>query len=136
MAHGTTASMVTPTNTYGGYGRSTRSVSPSPHAGRLLDRPAAPRPTSLAVEAARLELQQIREQYGETPLLMTVKHIAAVLQISEGEVERMAGTGDLPCVRIGRRLRFPRQAIEQWIEDLIRDQLGEQWLAGRAEGLA
>lgn len=122
-----------PTPTLNGHGSTHRAPRPplvAPPPPRKPGRPLAPTPRpTLSVDDALLELQRIREEYGETPMLLTSKHVAAMLQIGRTDLERMSLDGTMPCVRIGRRLRFPRQAIEKWVEKLIREQLGDDWLA-------
>jgi excisionase family DNA binding protein len=43
--------------------------------------------------------------------------IASLLQISERQVWRLRDAGLLPeCIRVGRLVRWSRQAIDRWIE--------------------
>lgn len=43
--------------------------------------------------------------------LLTVSEVAAFLQVNPATVYRLADSGRLPCVRIGRALRFERSAL-------------------------
>ena len=51
--------------------------------------------------------------------VMSVREVAEFLGLAEGTVYRKVRSGELPAVRIGRSLRFPRQAIENWLESRI-----------------
>ena len=48
--------------------------------------------------------------------LMTPDEIAAVLRIARKTVIAMARAGRIPCVRIGRFVRFDRGEILRWID--------------------
>jgi excisionase family DNA binding protein len=52
----------------------------------------------------------------DTPLLLSLKQASRALSLSERTVWAMVQTGDLPHVRIGRRLLFSTAALEAWIE--------------------
>jgi excisionase family DNA binding protein len=44
--------------------------------------------------------------------------IASLLKISERQVWKLRDAGHLPeCIRIGRLVRWSRQAIDRWIEE-------------------
>ena len=46
---------------------------------------------------------------------MTLKQVTAYLSVSRGTVLRLVHRGDLPAVRIGRGLRFERDAVDDWL---------------------
>ena len=48
-------------------------------------------------------------------LLLTVEQAAKLCQISRGLAYDLISRGDLPAVRMGRVIRVPRFALEQWI---------------------
>jgi excisionase family DNA binding protein len=48
-------------------------------------------------------------------LLLTVEQAAELLQISKGLAYDLCREGKLPHVRLGRVIRVPRFALEQWI---------------------
>lgn len=50
-------------------------------------------------------------------VLLTVKEAAELLSVTEGTVRDMAARGELPALRVGRLWRFPRVALERWIEE-------------------
>lgn len=47
--------------------------------------------------------------------LLTTKEIAGLLQLSEKTVRRLAGCQRIPCVRIGRALRFVSGDVLAWL---------------------
>lgn len=49
--------------------------------------------------------------------LMTIGEAARVLAISESHAYQLAKTGVLPVVRVGRRVRVSRGALERFIAD-------------------
>ena len=49
--------------------------------------------------------------------LMTADQVADRLAVPVGWVYRAARDGVLPCVRLGRYVRFEREAIDKWIRD-------------------
>ena len=51
---------------------------------------------------------------GLTRLLCT-RDVALFLGVHEQTVRRMAGRGELPCVRVGSRLRFVPSDITRWV---------------------
>ncbi|MBI4306008.1 MAG: helix-turn-helix domain-containing protein [Chloroflexi bacterium] len=47
---------------------------------------------------------------------MTARETAQLLQVSEATIYRFARSGDLPCLRFGRKVLFARHAIERVLE--------------------
>jgi len=47
--------------------------------------------------------------------LLSDKDVAKLLGIQPDTVRRWAARGDLPCVRLGRLLRFRAEDVAQWI---------------------
>ena len=54
----------------------------------------------------------------ESDSLMTVKEVAAFLNVAEVTVRRMTARGDLPCYRVGNRheRRFRLRDLEAYLE--------------------
>jgi excisionase family DNA binding protein len=48
--------------------------------------------------------------------LLLAAEAAALLRLSENRVYDLAARGVLPCVRIGRQIRFPEDKLLAWIE--------------------
>lgn len=60
--------------------------------------------------------------------IMTADEVAALLKVSKWHVYELAQprtkSGDvrkdpLPCIRLGKSVRFPRSDVEAWIEKLV-----------------
>lgn len=49
------------------------------------------------------------------PLVYGVDELAALLQVNRKTVYEMAGKGQIPCRRFGRRILFGRRAIDEWV---------------------
>jgi excisionase family DNA binding protein len=49
-------------------------------------------------------------------LTLTVRQVAAALNISKGLAYKAVGDGTIPTIRIGRRLLVPRRALEKLLE--------------------
>lgn len=49
-----------------------------------------------------------------TPLWLTVKQAAQLLQLSEDVVYPLTHRADFPAVRIGRTIRIDRRRLEDW----------------------
>lgn len=47
--------------------------------------------------------------------LITAKQMAELLQVKKSRVYELVRIELIPCVRLGRQLRFDPKAIEQWI---------------------
>jgi excisionase family DNA binding protein len=45
------------------------------------------------------------------PTFATILEVAAAWQCSESTVRRLAQSGEIPSIKIGRLLRFPRELI-------------------------
>jgi excisionase family DNA binding protein len=48
--------------------------------------------------------------------LLTTAQVAELLAVSERTVKRLVAGHRLPCVRIGRAVRFDYQAVFRWLE--------------------
>ena len=51
------------------------------------------------------------------PVLLKVGEVAELLRTSPKAIYVMAERGQIPVVRIGRRLLIPRSALAQWLAD-------------------
>lgn len=50
-----------------------------------------------------------------TPLLLTMREVAAETGLSESTVRRLAREGHLPVVRVSRRTMIARARLEEWL---------------------
>jgi excisionase family DNA binding protein len=48
--------------------------------------------------------------------LLLAAEAAALLRLSDNRVYELAKRGLIPCVRIGRQIRFPEDKLLAWIE--------------------
>ncbi len=51
-----------------------------------------------------------------TPAVMTVAEVAAFMQVSRETVYRLAARGELPGRKIGRIWRFPKGAVQKYVD--------------------
>lgn len=49
------------------------------------------------------------------PLVYTVDEVADILKVNRKTVYELAGKGEIPCRRFGRRILFGRRAIDEWV---------------------
>ena len=61
--------------------------------------------------------------------LLVVPQVAERLAISERQVWYLVSAGELPVVRIGRSVRIPVAAIDEWINNNLRRHDGRPWCA-------
>ena len=53
----------------------------------------------------------------DLPLLLRAEEAAKLLSLGRSTVFQMLATGELPAVRVGRAVRVPRAALEQWVRE-------------------
>jgi excisionase family DNA binding protein len=53
--------------------------------------------------------------------LLTVPEVVAILRVSAMTVYRQCNSGELPCVKVGRSFRIPRQAVRDLLGDACPD---------------
>lgn len=53
---------------------------------------------------------------GDHPV-MTVEEVAQYLNLVPDTIYRKARRGELPAVKVGKVWRFPREALERWLND-------------------
>ena len=56
------------------------------------------------------------------PLLLSIPKAAQQLGISESCARQMAYNGEIPVIRVRRRLLVPAKALEQWIDRQLEEQ--------------
>ena len=52
---------------------------------------------------------------GPRRLVLTVPEVAAELQIPASTVYDLIRRGEIPSVRVGKRIRVPQRRLEQWV---------------------
>jgi excisionase family DNA binding protein len=53
------------------------------------------------------------------PTVFTVCEVARILRIGKISVYQAIARGEIPCIRIGRRILIPKNALEQMLSNLI-----------------
>lgn len=53
----------------------------------------------------------------EDVLVLTIPEAAKILRVSPSLVRELLHRGELPCLRLGRRMLVPRRALERLIEE-------------------
>ncbi len=53
----------------------------------------------------------------EEKVIMTVKQVAAYLQMDEHTVYKLARSGQIPAIKIAGQWRVKKDVIDRWIED-------------------
>ncbi len=48
--------------------------------------------------------------------MLTAKDIQALLQVDRSTIYRMAETGRLPAVKVGKQWRFPSESVDNWLQ--------------------
>ncbi len=48
-------------------------------------------------------------------MLLTVREAAALLRISRNLAYELVARGEMPAIRLGRVIRVPRAALEEWL---------------------
>lgn len=49
--------------------------------------------------------------------LLTATEVARTLAVKPARVHQLARAGLLPCIRMGRQVRFDPAAVTEWLED-------------------
>ena len=49
--------------------------------------------------------------------LLDASQVAELFSVSPKHIYRLAREGLLPCVRVGRRIRFDKEKIDRWVAD-------------------
>ena len=48
--------------------------------------------------------------------ILTLAETAQYLKVSEKTIQRLIGTDDIPCVRVGGQWRFIQSSLDHWLE--------------------
>jgi len=52
-------------------------------------------------------------QKGQTTELLTIREFSKIVKIAPKTLYRLASSGKIPCIRIGRNIRFSPDMIDQ-----------------------
>lgn len=56
-------------------------------------------------------------------MLLKVSEVADELRVARSYAYRLIQEGELPVVRIGRSVRVPREALEEWVRGRTRESI-------------
>ncbi len=59
------------------------------------------------------------ERRQTAPLLLRLTEVAEQLGLGRSTVYQLLQRGDLPCVRIGRSVRVPADALAEWVRERV-----------------
>jgi len=68
-------------------------------------------------------------------VMMKVNDVAEFLRLSEAKVYRMANSGQLPALRLGKTWRFNKKILDDWIRRETRGGDGEM-VSGQSQDIA
>ena len=81
----------------------------------LLTQQAA-RAEDRARQAEAMAAQALRGEAGGDEKLLTVREVAAWLQVHEKTVYKWELRDGLPCKKVGNRIRFEGSAVSRWLQ--------------------
>lgn len=61
-------------------------------------------------------MKEVYKSLNDLPELCAMSDLAALLPVSRATAYRMAQRGEIPCLRMGKRLVFSREHLRKWIE--------------------
>lgn len=67
-----------------------------------------------------MKQQSVMDANAPARLTIRVEEAAETIGIGRGLAYELCRTGQLPCLRLGRRLVVPRASLAQWLEDASR----------------
>ena len=56
--------------------------------------------------------------------LLNLSEVMKILSVSRQKIYMMANNNEIPIIRIGRNIKVPRRALEQWIEKNTKASVG------------
>ena len=72
----------------------------------------------MSYDIAKVERES--ESEASPPLLITASEAAALLTISPRKLWSMTNAGQVPCIRMGRTVRYCPTALREWVERSVR----------------
>lgn len=61
-------------------------------------------------------MKGVYKSLDDLPELCAMSDLMMLLPVSRATAYRIANRGEIPCLRIGRRLVFSREHLKRWIE--------------------
>jgi len=59
--------------------------------------------------------------------IMTTQEVAEYLRLSEATIYKLAQSGEIPAVKVGRTWRFKRELIDEWLCERSAVMHGRLW---------
>ncbi len=59
---------------------------------------------------------------------LTAEQVAERLGLTQNYIYRLAKTGEMPHVKIGRRVRFPEDEFDKWLADRTVNKVREEFV--------
>ncbi|MGO8880652.1 MAG: helix-turn-helix domain-containing protein [Desulfomonilaceae bacterium] len=63
--------------------------------------------------------------------LLTSRELQSLLRITRYTVFKWAREKKMPCIRLGKEVRFSPSAIEAWLKSQSSDEIDTSWLSER-----
>ena len=63
---------------------------------------------------------------GKLDEVLTIKELSAYLKVPQSTLYKLVREGKIPGQKIGRHLRFRKEAIDRWLEGTFRDATNRQ----------
>jgi excisionase family DNA binding protein len=64
-------------------------------------------------------MDPVSERTGDLKPLIPISQTAQILGISRSTVYRLVERREIPCIRIGSRILFKQELLQQWIESQV-----------------
>ncbi|MFH1330353.1 MAG: helix-turn-helix domain-containing protein [Actinomycetota bacterium] len=64
-------------------------------------------------------MQEMHEAAGKAPprpALLTTRDVQQIIRVDKSTIYRMAETGRIPAVKVGRQWRFPADRLQEWLQ--------------------
>lgn len=64
-------------------------------------------------------MQELHQPAGDAPSrhgLLTTRDVQQIIRVDKSTIYRMAETGRIPAVKVGRQWRFPEDRLHEWLE--------------------
>ena len=59
-------------------------------------------------------------------VLLNPKEVATLIGFGRNKTYKLIRSGEIPSVRIGGRLRVPRQVLDEWVQSLAEQSRGKK----------
>jgi excisionase family DNA binding protein len=74
-------------------------------------------PSCLILERGRREMIELKTNTDE---YLTIQQVASLFKVNVGWVYERARRGEIPCIKLGKYLRFQKSKLEEWAAEKTR----------------